>query len=354
MKCHLLLPIIAVFLLNAHAANAGGALQAGSPQQAGQQKGEEKKAQVPFRWLDASDETQGVRLATGTLERLKLGSEYGSASEAEKETVPLGSDGTRTTVKIFDRDVNGNRRLIETVVEEVRTLAGGRTDATRTISRRDVDGRMKPIRKDTQQTVPTGTNAYQTTTTIQLPGPSGSLVQAEQITQKEQAKGENQVDIDRIHMIRGGSGSWETNDRRVSTTRKTGDQFSTDEAVYRYDTNGNYQLDRQLSSKQWRDSQGREQREMTTYRSDLSGRLNLDTRTRISKATLADGTTQTSQVLEQQNPASPSEGLRLVERITEYVRLTGGDRKESELYVQTPDPNGQNQTVYSQRIVEFK
>jgi hypothetical protein len=59
-------------------------------------------------------------------------------------------------------------------------------------------------------------------------------------------------------------------------------------------------------------------------------------------------------VLEQQNPAAPSDGMRLVERITEYVRLTGGDRRESELYVQTPDPNKQNQTVYSQRIVEFK
>lgn len=354
MRCHLLLPIIVAFLLDAQAAKAGGPLQTGSAQKAGQPQGGQQKAPVPFRWLDASEETQGVRLATGTLDRLKLGSEYGSASEAEKETVPLGSDGTRTTVKIYDRDVNGNRRVIETVVEEVQNLPGGRTNATRTTSRRDVDGRLKPIRRDTQETVPTGTNAYQTTTTIQVPGSSGSLARAEQIIQKEQAKGENQVEIDRIHMLRGVSGNWETNDRRVSTTRKTGDQFSTDEAVYRYDTNGKYQIDRQLSSRQWRDSQGREQREVSTYRSDLSGRLNLDTRTRISKEALADGTTQTTQSLEQQNPAAPSEGLRVVERITEYVRLTGGDKRESELYVQTPDPNGQNQTVYSQRIVEFK
>ncbi len=355
MRCHIFLQIIAVSLLNAQASKTGGALQTGSPQQAGQpQGGQQEKGQVPFRWLEASGETQGVRLATGTLERLKLGSEYGSASDVQKETVPLGGNGTRTTIMIYDRDVNGNRRLIETAVEEVQNLPGGRTDASRTVARRDVDGRMRPIRKDTQETVPTGTNAYQTTTTIQTPGPSGSLVRAEQIIQKEQAKGENQIEIDRVHMLRGGSGNWETSDRRVSTTRKTGDQFSTDEAVYRYDTNGKYQLDRQLSSRQWRDSQGREQREVSTYRSDLSGRLNLDTRTRISKETLADGTTQTTQQLEQQNPAAPSEGLRLVERITEYVRLTGSDKKESELYVQTPDPNGQNQTVYSQRIVEFR
>jgi hypothetical protein len=354
MKRHLLLPIVAAFLLYAPAVKSAGFPQAEPSRQAAQPQGDQQKAAVPFRWIEASGETEGVRLVTGTLERLKLGSEYGSASEAEKETVPLGSDGTRTTVKIYDRDVNGSRRLIETVIEEVRNLPGSRTDATRTVSRRDVDGRLKPIRKDTQQTVPTGANAYQTTATIQLPGPSGSLVQAEQIIQKEQAKGENQIEIDRIHMLRGGSGSWETNDRRVSTTRKTGDQFSTDEAVYRYDTNGNFQLDQQLSSRQWRDSRGREQRELSTYRSDLSGRLNLDARTRISKETLPDGSAQTTQVLEQQNPAAPSDGLRLVERITEYVRLTGGEKRESELYVQTPDPNGQNQTVYSQRIVEFK
>jgi len=354
MRCHVLLPIAATFLLNAQAAKDATAPRTEPARQAAQPQGEQQKAQVPFRWLEAAGETGGVRLATRTLERLALGSEYGSASEGEKETVPLGKDGTRTTVKVYDRDVNGNRQLIETVVEEIQNLPGGRTDATRTVSRRGVDGRLRPVRKDTQETSSTGANAYQTTMTIQLPGPSGSLVRAEQITQKEQAKGENQIEIDRIHMLRGGSGSWETNERRVSTTSKTNDQFSTDEAVYRYDANGKYQLDRQLSSKQWRDSRGMEQREVSTYRSDLSGRLNLDTRARISRESLPDGTTQTTQVLEQQNPASPSGGLRLVESITEYVRLTGSDKRERELYVQTPDANGQNQTVYSQRIVEYK
>jgi hypothetical protein len=354
MRYHVFPPIVAVLFLGTLAANAVTSPPAEPAFQAAQPQGEQQKAQVPFRWLEASGDTAGVRLATRSLERLTLGSEYGTASEAEKETVPLGSDGTRTTVKIYDRDVNGSRRLIETVVEEVRNLPGGRTDATRVVSRRDVDGRLKPIRKDSQETTPTGSNAYQTTMTTQLPGPSGSLVRAEQIVQKEQAKGESQIEIDRIHMLKGGSGNWETNDRRVSTTRKSNDQFSTDEAVYRYDTNGNFQIDRQVTSKEWRDSRGREQREVSTYRSDLSGRLNLDTRARISRESLPDGTTQTSQVLEQQNPASPSEGLRLVERITEYVRVAGSDRRERELYVQAPDPNGQNQTVYSQRIVEFK
>jgi len=354
MTCQILLPIVAAFLLNAQAAKTTMEPQATPARQAAQPQGEQQKAKLPFRWLEASGETAGIRVETRTLAKLALSDQYGSASEAEKETVPLGKDGTRTTIKIYDRDLNGNRRLVETVVEEIQNLPGGRTDATRTISRRDADGRLRAIRKDTQETAPAGANSYQTTMTIQLPGPSGSLVRAEQIIQKEQAKTENEIEIDRIHMLRSGSGSWETNDRRVSTTRKANDLFSTDEAVYRYDTNGNYLLDQRLSSREWRDPRGKEQREVSTYRSDLSGRLNLDTRTRISRESLADGTTQTTQALEQQNPAAPSGGLRLVERITEYVRPTGNDRRERELYVQTPDPNGQNQTVYSQRLVEFK
>jgi hypothetical protein len=80
------------------------------------------------------------------------------------------------------------------------------------------------------------------------------LPRADRTTHPEGAgQGENQIEIDRVHMLKSISGTWETNDRRVSTTRKTSDQFSTDEAVYRYDTNGKFQLDRQLSSKQWRD-----------------------------------------------------------------------------------------------------
>jgi hypothetical protein len=350
MRRQTLLSIAAALFLFAQAAKVTAAPQA----QAAQPKEDQKKAQVPFRWLEASGETVGVRLDTHTLDKLTLGSEYGSASEAEKETVPLGANGTKTTIKIYGRDVNGNRQLIETSVEEIRNLADGRTDATRTISRRGADGRLRPIRKDVQETAPTGANSYQTTLTTDLPSSSGSLVRTEQIVQTEKAKGENQIEIDRTHMLRSGGGSWETSDRRISTTRKSGDQFSTDEAVYRYDVNGNYKLDQRMSSRQWRDPQGQEQREVSTYRSDQSGTLKLDARTRIVKQNMPDGTSQTTQVLEQQNPVAPSGSLRLVEQITEYVRLAGDDRLERDLYVQTPDLNGQSQTVYSQRIVEFK
>ncbi len=354
MRCQTLLSIAAALFLSAQAAELTAAPQAQAAQQTAQQPDDQKKAQVPFRWLEATGETSGVRLNTHTLEKLTLGSQYGSASEAEKETVPLGAHGTRTTIKIYGRDVNGNRQLLETAVEEVRNLPDGRTDATRTVSRRGADGRLRTIRKDVQETTPTGTDSYQTTLTIDLPGPSGSLVRTEQMVQTEKAKGENLIEIDRTHMLKSGGGGWETSDRRISTTRKTDDQYSTDEAIYRYDTNGNYKLDQRMSSRQWRDSQGQEQREVSTYRSDLSGRLNLDTRTRIVKQNMPDGTSQTTQTLEQQNPVAPSQGMRLVEQVTEYVRLAGDGQLERDLYVQAPDPNGQNQTTYSQRIMEFK
>ncbi|NWG14540.1 MAG: hypothetical protein HXY20_13520, partial [Acidobacteria bacterium] len=109
-----------------------GPLLSQSPQQNDEQGQKEK---IPsFRWLDPAGESAGVRLETRKLDRISLGGQYGSASEAEKETAPLGDNGMRTTIRVYDRDANGSRTLVETVVEEVRNLPGDRTQAIRTVS----------------------------------------------------------------------------------------------------------------------------------------------------------------------------------------------------------------------------
>ncbi len=326
-----------------------GLLASPSPQQ--NEKSEQKEKTPPFRWLDPAGESVAMRFETRRLDKISLAGQYGSASEAEKETTPLGENGTRTTIRVYDRDANGNRTLVETVVEEVRNLPGDRTQAVRTVSRRDANNRMPVVRRYTQETSPAGTGAFHTKLTVFLPGSSGTLVPAEQVIQEERSKAQNEIEIDRTQLIPGASGRLQPNERRISSIRGPAGQTSTDEVVYRYDPGGNARIDQRMISKEWQDPQGRDNREITNYRADLSGRMNLDGRTRITSTSQPDGARQTVQVTEQQNPVAPSEGLRLIERVTEFARPAGAER---EVHVQTPDANGTLRTVYFQRTSEIK
>ncbi len=318
------------------------------------EKSEQKEKAPPFRWLDPAGETIGMRFDTRKLDKISLGNRYGSESEAERETTPLGEKGTRTTIRVYDRDANGNRTLVETVVEEVRNLPGNRTQAVRTVSRRDANNRMPVVRRYTQETSPAGTDAFHTKLTVFLPGSSGVLVPTEEVIQEERSKAQDEIEIDRTQMLASASGRLQPNERRISTIRGPAGQTSSDEVVYRYDPAGNARIDQRMISKEWQDSQGRDTREVSSYRSDVSGRLNLDSRTRITSTSQPDGTRQTVQVTEQQNPVAPSEGLRLIERVTEFTRSAGASGVDREVYIQTPDANGTLRTVYSQRTSEVK
>ncbi|NWG14059.1 MAG: hypothetical protein HXY20_11050, partial [Acidobacteria bacterium] len=128
----------------------------------------------------------------------------------------------------------------------------------------------------------------------------------------------------------------------------------TDEIVYRYDPGGIPRIDQRMTSKEWQDTRGRENREITGYRSDLSGRLNLDSRTRITSESMPGGSRQTLQVTERQSPAEPSGGLRLIECVTEFTRPAGALEVEREVQVRRPDANGALRTVYLQRTSEIR
>ncbi len=338
-------PVLFLSMIIAVAAQTG---------QTGQKEPSSEARPPAFKWLAASGETAGVRLETHKLDTISP-TQYGSAAEAEKETVPIGTVGTRTTTRVFDTDPNGARVLVETVVEEIRNLAGGRTEAVRTVSRRDANGRMPVVGKYTQETTLTGTDSYQTRLTVQLAGsPGGALVPVEQVVQTERTKSPNETEIDRTQLVLGANATWVTRERRNSATKKSGSQVSTDEAVYSPDANGNLQLSTRIASREWKDSRENEQREITTYRSDLAGRLTLDNRVQLSRENLGGGAQQTTQIVNGANPAAPSEGMRLIQKIIETIQPSGPDAIERSVSMLNHDLNGQTQTVYTLRTVTIK
>jgi hypothetical protein len=307
-----------------------------------------------FRWLSASGETAGIRLDTHKLEIISV-SQQAPASEAETETVPLENGGTLTTARVYNVDANGSRVLTETVVEEVRNFPGGRTEALRTISRREINGRMPMIGKYTQETVLSGSNSYQTKMTVEVAGVhGGALAPVEQEMQIEHSKGPNEIEIDRTQLAPGADGGWVAKGRRSSNTQIGADQLSTEEAVYGSDANGNLRLTVRVASREWKDASGNERRELSTYRSDLAGHLNLGNRIQISRTNLVGGDQQTTQTVNGVNPVAPSDDMRIIEKFVETIRSSGPQATERSLTVLNPDLNGQDQAVNTLRTIQIK
>jgi len=307
-----------------------------------------------FHWLADSSDTRGMVFETGKLGAVKIDPRDQTSAEIETEITRPGADSMRITRHVYDQGAGRERQLVEVVIEEVRTTAGDGVSATRMVSRRDINGRMRIARRETQETVPVGPGAYRTQATTMVAQGSESLVRAEEIVQVEKKKGEGSFEFERSRRMADVNGAWVTADQRVGSARESNGQTLSQEDFYKQDINGRLSLDRREVSREWKDLQGRAYKDSDIYRVDSAGSLQLNERLNIARVTASDGSEQTTQSLFQKNIVSPSEGLKLIQKIVETSRPSDSKTTQKDTEVQVPDSNGKLQTVGSIRVYEKK
>ena len=319
--------------------------------------GEAEKSQdlfSRFRWLTASEETRGLILEQRRLESLKVSDRDLSSAEVETETARPGADSMRITRRVFERGVNGERRLLEVVTEDLRATGKEGISATRTVSHRDANGSMRILSKETQETVPAGPDTYRTQLTVMTPNSSGTLAPSEQVRQTEKKAADGTVEIEKTKQQPGINGGWVTADRRVSSCRETANALSAQEDVYQSDANGKLSLIRREVSREWQDREGKTIQERETSLAGNAGKLELNSRLSIVSTSFQDGSRETTQTLMQKSLAAPLEGLRLVEQVSEIQTPVQAGASARETWLQVPDGNGKLQTIVYLKTTEKK
>ena len=306
-----------------------------------------------FRWLSDTGETGGVRYPTRKLEAVSLQNQGGPAMEIRQEEVRIDAQTTRITRQAYMTSVNGERRLMETAVEEVRKLPGDRFQATRTVMRRDVNGRLSIAQKEVQEMAPSGSDSYSIKKTLYQPGMDGALVEKEQIRQTERRKAGEAIEIEKIRSVQGLNGGWSTAERRVSQNTTGEDRTQTEERVYLPDVNSRMALKQQIRSTEWKDTAGRHL-QSESFDTGIDGKLQLSRRVTSSQAPLRDGRQQTIEILEESNAISPNAGLRTVRRTVESLQIISSDRTEKRLEILEPDLNGGWQSIHNRKTIEVK
>ncbi len=307
----------------------------------------------PFQWLASSGETSGIKYPTHRLQPLSIQNESGLPVEIEKEEIKVDAQTTRITSRSYVTSVNGGRQLTETVVEEIQRMPGDRVHAIRTTSRKDANGRINPVQQEIQEMAASGADSYQVKKTLLLPGYSGTLIEKEQVQQTERKKGDKTVEIDRIRYTAGISGGWSASERWVSQNTVGEERTQSEEQVYLYDVNKGLSLNRQIQATEWKDSAGRHL-QSESFARDLEGRLKLDSRTTMLQTPQRNGKQVTTETVERQSPAAPNEGLKMVRKIVENLKVVSPNQTQRQIEVLEPDLNGGMRSLENRQSIEVK
>jgi len=249
-----------------------------------------------------------------TVEILRSGS-YQRYQETERETTQVDPSTTRTTVRTYGRDSNGNRILTQVTDEEKHDSPGGGSKLTRTTSDPDANGRLAIVQRQVEDTAKVGANAEVTKTTTYLPGGNGGLVPSMEVQERREKIDDHTTTFQKSTMLSDGNGNWQVGERKDGTITDDGKNRASEEHVARQDGSGNLSEVSRTVSRESRDAAGQSQSVVETYSKEVpggsaDGSMHLVQRVTASRNS-ANGSQTTRQQVEQVNPGNPSDGLQV-------------------------------------------
>jgi hypothetical protein len=298
----------------------------------------------PTRTTASHTQSGNRTLDTQSLQRRGPNGDYEPYQDIETETVKVNPATTRTTTHTFGRDTDGKKTLVQVREEETRTAPGGDSSVTRVVSNPDANGRLQPVQRELEQTKKIGTNVEETTKTVLLPGINGDLAPAMQVQERRVRGANDTVESQKTTSLPNGSGNWQVSETRHATTRKQGNNSSTEERVSRADPDGRLTEVSRTVSKESETAPGEKRTTTETYSVDVpgsarDGSLHLVQRETTAQRTSTTGQQTTQHEVEQPDPGDPSSGLRVTILSTDTVR-PGSSGSKSTRTIQALDPNG--------------
>src|SRR5262249_8550822 len=155
-----------------------------------------------------------------------------------KETIRVDATTTRTVVRTYKWDGNGQRKLALATEEETRTSGSGNAHVVRTTSSSDVNGNIQVARREVVDTAKTSPDTQETETKIELGDGYGGLTPSTQTNEVRQRADDHTVEVKKKTLRPDGNGSWEVSDVTEQTVTQDGKNRTTEERVLHPDVNG--------------------------------------------------------------------------------------------------------------------
>ena len=120
----------------------------------------------PSRTTESHAKSGNRSVDKQSIEVLGPDGEYQPYSDTEKETIHVNATTTRTVVRTYSWDANGQRNLVQVTEEEARSSASGDAQVVRTTSNSDVNGNLQVVQRAVADTRKTSPDAQETKTAV--------------------------------------------------------------------------------------------------------------------------------------------------------------------------------------------
>jgi hypothetical protein len=297
----------------------------------------------PSRTTDSHVRSGNQSVDKQTVEALGPNGRYQPSLETEKETVHVNGSTTRTVVRSYSWDVNGQRNLEQMTEEEAKSSANGDVHVIRTTSESDGNGNLQVIQREVADTRKTSPDVQETKTTTYLPNGNGGLTASLQTQELKRRSADHRVEVKKTLLQPDSSGNWQVAEVKESTSKEDNKNRTSEERISRPDSEGGVSEVSRTVGKETESAAGEKSSTVETYFTNAPGvasdgglRLNWQVTT-VQKPDSNGKTTDTQR--EQSNPNDPNGSLQVSTKTKYTVRYAASGTEENKT-IQERDING--------------
>ncbi len=297
----------------------------------------------PSRTTDSHVRSGNQSVDKQTVEALGPNGRYQPSLETEKETVHVNGSTTRTVVRIYSWDVNGQRNLQQVTEEEAKSSANGDVHVIRTTSESDGNGNLQVIQREVADTRKTNPDVQETKTTTYLPNGNGGLTASLQTQELQKRIADDRVEVKKTLLQPNSTGDWEVAEAKETTIKADNKNRTSEERISRPDSEGRLSEVSRSVSKETENAAGEKNSTVETYFTNApgvaaDGNLRLNWQVTTVQKTDSDGKT-TEQQRKQPNP-NDTNGSPQASAKTKYVVRYAASGTEGTKTIEERDING--------------
>ncbi len=158
--------------------------------------------------------------------------------ETVKETIQVDATTTRTVVRTYRWDVNGQRNLVQVTEEQARSSATGDAQVIRTTSNSDANGNLQVVQREVTDTRETSADVQEIKTTIYLTDGNGGLTPSQQTQELQKRSAEHSVEVKKTLLQPDSSGNWVVSEVKESTIKEDDKNRTSEERISHSDSEG--------------------------------------------------------------------------------------------------------------------
>jgi hypothetical protein len=298
----------------------------------------------PSRTMESHTKSGNRSVDKTRAEVLGLDGRYQPDSDTETETIQVDATTTRTVVRTYRWDANGQQRyLIHVREEEARSSTNGDTHVVSTTSNPDVNGNLRVVQREVADTRKSSPDAQETKTTVYVTDGSDGFAPSLQTQEVRTSSANHSIEVRKTTLLPDGNGKWEVGEVKENTIKDDGKNRTSEERVSRPNSEGGLSEVSRSMGTETETAAGEKNSAVETYSKDISGlatdgSLHLGWRVTSIQRKDSDGKT-TEQQVEQPNPDNANAGLQVNAKTKYTVRYAFSGTQQTKT-VQIRDVNG--------------